>query len=261
MNRYTGKLIIACSIFLALGSCTATKKQPISYLDINTDTTGISKAIPVNKLIQKGDLLNIIVYSDNPIATAVYNQPMINPNSSSELSLSNPVSGYLVDNNGDIQFQSIGTVHAAGLSKQELSDTLVTKLKTYLTNPYCSIRLMNYRITVMGEVMKPNTYNITNERVNVLEAIGMAGDVTLYGRRDNVKIVREINGERKIAKLDLRSSEIFKSEFFYLQQNDMVIVDQLKNKQQASDQVTVRNISILATIVSTLAIVFSAIRR
>jgi polysaccharide export outer membrane protein len=255
------KLALFITVILFFTSCASSRKQPISYLDLSADTSGISKLNIVDRVIQKGDLVNIIVYSDNPVATALYNQPLLNPNGSSEIPILNPVSGYLVDNSGNIQFQSLGLVYVEGLTKQQLSDSLSARLKIYLTNPYCTIRLLNYKITIMGEVLKPNAYNIPNERINILEAIGLAGDVTLYGRRDNVKVIREINGTRQIARLDLRRQDIFKSDYFYLQQNDVVIVDQLKNKQQASDQVTTRNIGIIATLVSTLAIVFSAIRR
>lgn len=262
MNNTFGALGWSAIVILLFGtSCITSKKQPISYLGLPGDTTGLSSVSDLDRIIQRGDLINIIVYSDNPMATALYNQALLNPNGISEVQVTNPVAGYLVDRNGNIQFQSIGQIRAAGMTKQKLADTLVGKLKTFLTNPYCSIRLLNYKITVMGEVMKPNSYTIANERVSVLEAIGLAGDISLYGRRDNVKIIREVGSVRQIGMLDLRDPNIFKSEYYFLKQNDIVIIDQLKNKQQASDQVTARNIGILATIVSTFAILFSALRR
>ena len=248
-------------VMICLSSCSASRKQPISYLALPYDTLGVSTLNSNERVIQKADLLGIVVYSDNPSATAIFNQPVVNAEIVSEQLASNPSTGYLVDDAGNIQFQSLGNVHVEGLTKQQIMDTLATRLKIYLTNPYCSIRLLNYKITVIGEVVKPGTYNIANERTNVLEAIGLAGDVTLYGKKENIKILREVNGKRVIGILDVRNPDIFKSEFYYLQQNDIVIVDQVKNKQQASDQVTIRNISILATIVSTLAIVFSAIKK
>jgi len=248
-------------VMVCLSSCSASRRQPISYLALPYDTAGVSTLNTSERVIQKADLLGIVVYSDNPSATAIFNQPVVNADIVSERLASNPSTGYLVDDAGNIQFQSLGNIHAEGLTKQQIMDTLAARLKTYLTNPYCSVRLLNYKITVMGEVMKPGTYNIANERTNVLEAIGLAGDVTLYGKKENIKILREVNGKRVIGMLDVRNPAIFKSEFYYLQQNDIVIVDQVKNKQQASDQVTIRNISILATIVSTLAILFSALRK
>jgi polysaccharide export outer membrane protein len=113
---------------------------------------------------------------------------------------------------------------------------------------------------MLGEVSKPGMYTIPGERLNILEAIGMAGDLTFYGRRDNVLIVRENNGKREFARLDLTKPEIMGSPYFYLQQNDMVIVEQNRKKAVANDQVATRNITIAATIISTLAIVYSILK-
>jgi polysaccharide biosynthesis/export protein len=258
-NRFSFLLLLP--VVYLLSSCSASRKTPVSYLALPYDTQALSNLHFKERQIQKGDMLGIVVYSDNPVATAIFNQPIVASSGGSERQSSNPFTGYLVDDSGNIQFQNLGNIHVGGLTKQQVSDTLISRLKVFLTNPYCSIRLLNYKVTVMGEVMKPGSFNIVNERVNVLEAIGMSGDVSLYAKKDNVKVLREINGKREIGVLDLRDPNLFKSDFYYLQQNDIVIVDQVKNKQQASDQVTIRNISILATIVSTLAIVFSAIRK
>jgi polysaccharide export outer membrane protein len=113
---------------------------------------------------------------------------------------------------------------------------------------------------MLGEVAKPGMYTLPGDRVNILEAIGLAGDLTFYGRRDNVLIVRENNGKREFARLDLTKPEIMGSPYFYLQQNDMVIVEQNKKKVAANDQVTTRNVTIAATIISTLAILYSIFR-
>lgn len=260
-------LLCLMAVAILLASCGSSRKQPISYLGLRNDSLPVASDLTSNeRRIQKGDLLSIVIYSDNPAATSIYNQPVISLSNATNAGgnagiTTASTAGYLVDENGEIQFQSLGSLKVEGLTRKTLSDTLVAKLSVYLANPYCAIRLLNYKITVMGEVVKPSSYNIPSERVTVLEAIGMAGDITLYGRKDNVKVLRETNGKRTVGELDLRDPNIFRSEYYFLQQNDLVIVDQLKNKQQASDQVTVRNISILATIVSTLAIVFSAIRK
>ncbi|HYD22251.1 MAG TPA: SLBB domain-containing protein, partial [Flavipsychrobacter sp.] len=126
--------------------------------------------------------------------------------------------------------------------------------------PYFIIRLSSYRVTMLGEVAKPGQFTIPNERISLLEAIALAGDLTSYGRRDNVLVVREINGQRSFQRLDLRNPEIMNSPYFYLQPNDMVLVDINKNKAAASDQATVRNISLATSIVSVLAIVISILR-
>jgi len=236
------------------------------------DTAKLSQIIISDPVIRKGDLLNIIVYSDNPQATAIYNQPLITTASSSGAAAANggsaapaigvspATSGYLVDERGNIAFQGIGFLHIEGLTRMQLIDTLNSRLGAFLKNPFYSIRFLNYRITMLGEVARPGLINIPGDQVNILEAIGLAGDLTFYGRRDNVLIIRENNGKREFARLDLTKPEIMGSPYFYLQQNDMVIVEQDKKKVAANDQVTIRNISIGATLLSTLAILYTIFR-
>jgi polysaccharide export outer membrane protein len=236
------------------------------------DTAALSRIEVSDPVIRKGDLLNIIVYSDNPQATSLFNQPLITTSGNSGAAANNggsstpsvgapPVSGgYLVDERGNIAFQGIGFLHIEGLTRGQLIDTLNSRLGSFLTNPYYSIRFLNYRVTMLGEVSKPGVYTLPGERVNILEAIGLAGDLTFFGRRDNVLIMRENNGKREFARLDLTKPEIMGSPYFYLQQNDMVIVEQNKKKIAANDQVTTRNVSIAATLISTLAILYTIFR-
>jgi polysaccharide export outer membrane protein len=148
-----------------------------------------------------------------------------------------------------------------GLTKNQLIELLNAKLKDFLTNPYYTIRFLNYRFTMLGEVNRPGIFSIPGERVSLLEALGLAGDLTFYGRRDNVLFIRQNNGRRDFVRLDLTKPEIMASPYFYLQQNDVVIVEANKKKAVANDQVTVRNVTIAATIVSTLAIIYSIFRK
>jgi len=257
-------------------SCGNTRQ--ITYMQGKFDTAKLSQ-IKINEpIIQKGDLLSVIVYSDNPAATALYNQTLIIVSNSaagsgagaaggagsstgSNVGGASPSSpGYLVDERGNIQFQGLGLIHIEGLTRQELKDTLYARLSVYLKNPYLTIRFLNYRFTILGEVNHPGMFSIPNEHVNVLEAFGMAGDLTFYGRRDNVLIMRESNGKREWARMDLTKPDIVASPYFYLQPNDVVYIEANKKKVAASDQVTARNVSIAATIVSALAIVYSLFR-
>ena len=144
-----------------------------------------------------------------------------------------------------------------GLTKAALKDTLDIRLIPYLHNPYYSIRFLNYKFTMMGEVGRPGVISIPGERVNILEAIAMAGDLTYYARRDSVLIIRENNNKREFARLDLRKPDIMASPYFYLQQNDIVIFEPTKKKVAANDVVTVRNITIALAIISTLTVVYS----
>lgn len=264
---YIPGLVLLAMVF---GSCGNTRQ--LVYMQGKFDTAALSKINPPDQVIQKGDNMSIIVYSDNPEATKIYNQPLIVSGSPSIGGSSSgaqggptgslPTSpGYLVDENGNIEFQGLGLLHVEGLSKPQLKDTLTSRLKDLLTNVYCTIRFLNHKFTVLGEVGKPGIISIPDESVNLLEAISLSGDLTFYGRRDNVLIIREEDGKRIFGRLDLTKPEIMASPYFYLKQNDIVIVEPTRKKIVANDQVTVRNISIAATVVSTLALLYSIFRK
>lgn len=259
-----------------LGSCGNTRH--LTYLQGKFDTTALGQVPPSNPIIQPGDIVSIIVYSDNPAATAIYNQPLIFSASAGggaggaassggstgggSLAGAAPTSpGYLVDEDGNVELQGLGRLHVAGLTRNEVKDTVASKLKDYLDNPYCSVRFLNFKFTVLGEVGHQGIFSIPGDRVNLLEALGMAGDMTIYGRRDNVLVIREINGQRKFARLDLTKPEVMGSPYFYLQQNDVVYVEASKRKVDASDQVTSRNISIVTGIITTLALLYSILKK
>jgi polysaccharide export outer membrane protein len=251
------------------------------------DTARLSKIEIKEPVIQRGDILNIIVYSDNPQATAIYNQPLVSAGAGASASSASGVSGggssggtlssgisgggspasagYQVDDVGNIQFQGIGTMHIAGLTKAQLKAKLDSifdeKIGGLLKNPYYTIRFLNYRFTMLGEVARPGIFSIPGEQVSLLDALGMAGDMTFYGRRDNVLIIRQKDGQREFGRLDMTKPDILASPYFYLQQNDVVIVEATKKKVVASDQVTVRNVTLAATLVSTLAILYSIFKK
>jgi polysaccharide export outer membrane protein len=227
------------------------------------DTTTVSLAINIPEpVIQKSDILSITVFSDNPEATALFNQVQTQSpgNASGASSSSGGVSataGYLVDKKGDIYFHSLGLIPVNGLTKMQLTDTLKQKLSVYLKNPYVEIRFLNARVTMLGEIARPGTINIPEQRISILDAIALSGDLTGYGRRDNILVVREKDGKRETTRLDIRNPAIYQSDFFYLQQNDLVYVEPIQKKPTGSDQLLVRNVAIVTSIVSTVAILIS----
>jgi polysaccharide biosynthesis/export protein len=269
-------------VFLVGMCCSCGNTRTITYMQGKFDTTALSKVPITNPTIQKGDLLSIIVYSDNPAATAIYNQSVMTmpgssggasaastnsgggtgSNTGAQQGVTSPTTpGYLVDDEGNIEFQGLGILHVEGLTKPDLKNLLDTKLKdTLLKNPYYTIRFLNYKFSILGEVTHPGVFNIPGERISLLEAIGLAGDLTFYGRRDNVLIIRETGGKREFQRLDLTKPDIMASPYFYLQQGDLVYVEASRGKIAASDQVTVRNVSIATSIVATLAILYSIFR-
>jgi polysaccharide export outer membrane protein len=267
-------IAVLTAMTFSFGSCGNVKQ--LTYLQGQFDTAKLSRLSPAEPIIRKGDVLSIIVFSDNPEATKIYNQTLIVASSSSSsgggaitgtgttegMTGGNPnTGGYQVDENGNIVFQGLGLLHVEGTTKSQLKDTLDARLTKFLTNPYFNIRFMNYKFTILGEVARPGVMSIPGEKINLLQALALAGDMTYYGRRDNVTIIRENNGKREFARLDLTKPEVMASPYFYLQQNDLVYVEATNKKAAASDVVTARNITIALAFVSTFAIVYSLFRQ
>jgi polysaccharide biosynthesis/export protein len=243
-----------CLISVAFSSCVNSRK--IAYLDNIPDTIVNSPGVNYEAIIRKSDLLNITVSSLNPAASSIFNSPnSVSPvsaaggnsatgnlggsSSSSPLAGGQQSMGYLVDVDGNIKFPVLGSVKADGLSKRQLEDTLARAMidKKLLLDPIVSIRFANFRVTVIGEVARPSTINVTNERISILEALGLAGDLTIYGKRENVLLIRE-EGTKKIThRIDLTSRDVLSSPFYYLKTNDVVYVEPNNAKVASSSRV------------------------
>ena len=231
------------------------------------DTAKLSIVNPIEPIIRKGDILSIVVYSDNPEATKIYNQSLITTGNTSIIAStgitqavggSAPTApGYQVDLDGNIVFQGIGKLHVEGLTKAKLKDTLDARLIPYLQNPYYNIRFLNYTFTMLGEVARPGIITIPGERINMLDALALAGDLTFFGNRKNVTIIRETNNKRTWCRMDLTSPNIMLSPYYYLQQNDIVVVEPTNSKLAQNDVVLTRNLTVFATLLSTFAIFYS----
>ncbi|MEJ7767496.1 MAG: polysaccharide biosynthesis/export family protein [Chitinophagaceae bacterium] len=234
-------------LFLLLSCLVAcVNTRPIQYVQGHFDTAQLSKIAIQEPVLQRGDLINILVFSDNFEATAIYNLPN--------------ATGYLVNDSGRIQMQGVGELKVEGLTKSQVTDLLNSKLTKFLTNPYYSIRFVNYKITLLGEVTREGAYTVQNEKVNIFEAIGLAGGLTIYAKRENVMVIREFNGKRQFARLDLTNPAVFNSPYYFLKQNDLVVVEQTRNKIENSDQTTARNISLATSVISTLIFLYTVFR-
>lgn len=239
--------------FLLL-SCGTQKRTP-QYLEQLRDTT-IQSAVKFPELkIQKNDLLSIFVYSDateKEKFDALYNLPNAGANPT----------GFLVDANGDIEYPGIGKIHAEGLTKLQLADYIKDKLgkqQQVLTNPSVIIRWLNYKITLLGEVNREGLVNLPGEKVNILEAIGLAGGITPYGKKETVRVYREIDGNREIGTIDLTSKDMFSSPYYNLMQNDIILVEPNKAKARPEDQVTWQKITAAVGLVTSLAFLYGVI--
>lgn len=264
------KLLIFVFIVWSLASCGTQKKALINYVD-NIDSTALNDSVNVSEIkIQKNDLLSIQVYSSSldPSVDAPYNLGGGVSSSSSAAAGSTSGSstgsgagtGFLVDENGNIEYPRLGSIHVEGLTKTEVGNIIKTKLTTpkiLLENPSVIIRFQNFKVTVLGEVGKPGPITIPTGHVTILEAIGLAGDIPLTGKKNTVRILREIDGKREIGYIDLTSKKIFNSPYYNLLQNDVVMVEVSKSKIRQSDQATLQRIITVLSIVTSVALLYN----
>jgi polysaccharide export outer membrane protein len=244
-------LLLCCSAFF---SC-RTQRAVYNYLEDAADTSFRKSVFVAETKIQKSDLLSIQIYSAslNPAVDALYNLP-VQPGAAQ----SSQQTGYLVDVRGNIELPRIGVIPAEGRTKSELEGLIKTKLQGQLTNPSVIIRFLNFRITVLGEVGSPGVLSIPTERLSILEAVGMAGGITEFGKIKEVKIVRENNGVRQLGTLDLTSKNIFESPYYQLQQNDVVLVDQNRNRLRQTEQTRIsQQIGFALSIITSIAVLYN----
>lgn len=225
-------LIVA--ILITFTSCVSTKQAV--YFNNVSDTTVKTVNAAFEPVIQKNDILQITVSCLNPQEAIIYNLP--NASSSATPAAGAAASGFLVNQQGYIQYPVFGAVKAEGLTTKALTDTLRNQFETrkLLVDPVVNIRFLNYRVTVLGEVAKPAVVNVTSEKISILEALGMAGDITVYGKKDNVMLIREVDGQRTIRRLNLNEGAIFTSPYYFLQPNDIVYVEPNKSKVASADR-------------------------
>ena len=229
MKKLIG-MVSAAAVLLLAASCNPKTYKQINYIqDVQGDTLmamGINKGI----VIQPQDQLSIVVSSRTPELSLQFNLPIASYQAGSEVVSSSGANqrlmGYVVNNEGDINFPVLGTIHAAGKTRWELQDMIRDEIVAggYIKDPLVTVEFMNFKISVLGEVTSPGTYGIAGDKITIFQALALARDLTIYGKRDAVEVIREQNGQRKIYVLDLRDTDIFQSPAYYLQQNDVVYV-------------------------------------
>ena len=183
--------------------------------------------------------MQITVSSLNPEDATIYNAGnSVSPSSGGANMSGIALGGFLVDQQGMIQYPMLGSIKAEGLTKKQLTDNIRDQLtqRKLLVDPVINARFLNYRVTLLGEVNKPMVVNVTNEKISILEAIGMAGDVTVYGKKENVLLIRDQEGKRVIKRLNLSDKGLLNSPYYYLQSNDVVYVEPNKAKQYTGDK-------------------------
>jgi polysaccharide export outer membrane protein len=178
-------------------------------------------------------LLSIIVSADQPEATLPFNMPQIQGNYQINEN-QDGIKTYLIDAEGYIDFPVVGKIKLGGLTRNEAINKLTNVIKDYITNPQINLRILNYKISVLGEVVRPGNFKISGERITLLEAISMAGDLTIYGNRGNILVIRELNGTKTFTRIDITKADFMNSPFYYLTQNDVIVIEPNKTKVNSS---------------------------
>ncbi|NER16868.1 polysaccharide biosynthesis/export family protein [Spongiivirga citrea] len=216
---YLSKFFPLLLLIIVVSSCVSPKD--IVYFQ---DASNLEKLVSTNSFEPKyqiDDILNIVVSSENPQAARPFNQNVIGQDGNVQPT----ASGYLIGSDGNIIFPVLGPIKLAGLDRREATSLLVDKLKDYITDVVVSIRITNFKVTVNGAVNRPGSFSIPNERLTIIEAIGLAGDLSIKGKRENIKVIRDSDGVKQFYEVDLTSKEIFNSPVYYLMQNDVVYVE------------------------------------
>lgn len=243
-------------VLCVLAGC-ASQKQ-ISYLQDVPDDYRQKITQDYDLKIHPDDLLSIMVNSKDPELAQMFNLPMVSyqiANSNTGYAGGqNRVLGYLVDKEGYIDFPQLGVIKVQGMTRTELTKYIKKQLieKGLMKDPIVTIQFLNFKVSVLGEVNRPGTFEITSDCITLLDALSLAGDLTVYGQRENVKVIREENGERVVASLDLRNKDLLSSPYYYLQQNDVVYVEPNKVKAGQREINQNRTIGTFASILSVM---------
>ena len=259
-------IIIFSFVLFFLSSCTSKKK--LDYLQ-NIESVALEASMKNAKsTIQPNDQLVIMVTAKDMDVVKPFNQnfssgqilqyslPSNNAPAQSQTSASGPT--YMVDSQGNIEFPVIGKINTENKTTEELRDILKKEISKYVLNPQVSVRNTNYKITVLGEVNRPGTYKIPDAQTTVLEVLGLAGDLTIYGNREDILVLRNIDGTMTKERIDLTKADFINSPYFYLKQNDVIIVSPNETKQKTSrlDPNTGIYISVASIVVTILALIF-----
>jgi polysaccharide biosynthesis/export protein len=254
---------LSCSLALLLfvSSCTTQQAITNNYLENARDTSGKNLVHLQQPVVQKGDLLSIKVFSAanglKPEADAPYNLQ----ETSTAVGSTPTNAGFMVDQSGTIEYPQLGTLHVEGLTREQVAELIRSRLQDQLTQPSVIVRFLNFKVSVLGEVRTPGTFTLPTERVTILEALGLSGDVTDYGRKNRVMVVRENNGQIERGTIDLTSDSMFLSPYYRLQQNDVVFVESNGRRlRQEQRQETAQQIGIATSIITAIALILNFIK-
>jgi polysaccharide export outer membrane protein len=241
------KLFLLVLILQAFNSCTSS--SGIVYLQDAYSSKPENKKVEYEPKLQPDDLLSIIVSAENPESTIPFNLPQIQGNYDTGANQYG-VKSYLIDNDGKIDFPVLGKIQLGGLARREANNKMVLLIAEYVKNPGVNLRILNFKFSVLGEVARPGTFTIDSERVTLLEALGKAGDLTIYGKRSDIMLIRENNGTKSYHKINITKADFVHSPYYYLSQNDVIVVN--PNRTKINSSVVGPNTSVIMTSISLL---------
>lgn len=259
-------ILWCCALMLVFASCSSTKEAPtLAYFqNLKASEGTLPDNVSHYKIkIQPDDELIITISSSSPEATAVYNMPLGNPSTKGNINASQSprIQTHIVDHNGMIQLPVLGEIKAAGLSTKELEAVIKNRVSEQVNDPFVRVEMINFTINVMGEVKAPQRMVVSKERFSVLDALAAAGDLTEYGKRDNVLVIRTENGKSTYHRINLTDGSFYASPYFYLQQNDVVYVEpnDIKIDNSKYNQFSAFKLSQISTIVSAASVIASLV--
>lgn len=243
------KKTIPFLVIFLMFSC-APKTDLVYYQNIDTLGSG-AKLNSYEIKIQPDDLLLIIVSAEDPETAIPFNLSTLSVPSANSLNTSRgqeTIQSYLVSADGYIDFPVLGKLKVAGLTRSEMMQLFQDKISKYIKNPIINLRILNFKVSVQGEVTAPGTYNVSSDRITLIEALTLARDLTIYGRRDNVLIIREIDGVKSYNRVDITKADFINSPFYYLAQNDVVYVE--PNKVRINGAAVGANTGVIISVTS-----------
>lgn len=255
---------IALMIMVLLASCNSSKTSLSYFENISDQTDGIiASSGDYSVKIIPDDELFITVSSMVPEATSGYNIPLSNPATRGNLEINSQASQqtYIVDKKGNIKFPILGTIHVAGMTTMDIAQYLTDRISEDVEDPFVRVELINFRVNVTGEVAEPGAKLVNRERYSLLDALADAGDLTPFGERNNVLLIREVNGKKEFHRFNLNDASILNSPYFYLQQNDWIYVEPNKVRKDNAEYNTNNSykVSVASAIVSGCSVVASLI--
>lgn len=264
-------LLVSFLAILLTGACSTPKN--ITYFETGNDLSLEQMDMMKNYIdptLKEGDVLAIAISAIDPAAVAPFNLPLVsfvqngvvaNATGTKDVTASQAMQTYTINAQGEINFPVIGRLKIAGMKKGEAIALLEEKISSYVDDPIVNMNISNYKVTVLGEVNRPGSFPVTSDRVSLLDALGYAGDMTIYGNRKNVKIIRDTRGIKDVIVFDLTNSDLLANPNFYLQQNDVVYVEPNSKRKKNSQysQTEQFGLSVVTATASICSIILSAV--